>query len=213
MDAAGGKTFRIDTAVFFPQDVAAETTLVDGVGQRVTLNIENVRGGGGQRRISVFCPFWIVNTTEHSLRYRQEKTNNFVSGTVSSTEKDGSKALGGGRAQANYEATHPRDADTQRAEARAKDGTVFSGMEGALATFPGVSELPPKDVTSFLEAEMPLGLLAKLAFMFNFNEGVLTLGNQKLCVQLWDGTGLTRYASDWSQGFSLDSVGYSQVVG
>jgi hypothetical protein len=44
-------------------DVANETTVVDGFGQRLTLNVENIRGGGGQRRISLFSPFWLVNTT------------------------------------------------------------------------------------------------------------------------------------------------------
>lgn len=209
-ESVGGKTFRVDTAVFFPQDVAAETTVVDGVGQRLTLNIENVRGGGGQRRISVFCPFWFVNTTEHSLRYRQEKTNSFVCGTVSNPVKDGSRPLGGGRAQTNHLLPDENDA-IPPAFPRLK--TVFSGTPGALASFPGVCDLPPEAVASLVEADLPLEKMASLAFMFNFNEGVLTIGNQKVCVQLWDGTGLTRYASDWSPGFSLDSVGYSQIVG
>jgi len=54
VETVGGKTYKIDSAEYFPQDVDAETTVVDGVGQRLKLNIENIRGGGGQRRISVF---------------------------------------------------------------------------------------------------------------------------------------------------------------
>ena len=209
VDSTGGKTFRIDTAVFFPSDVAAETIVVDGIGQRLTLNIETVRGGGGQRTISVYSPFWIVNTTEHSLRYRQEKSStSFPSGTVSSPEKDGSVPLEGGRAEANYGAPSGRHLATERVW-----GTVFSGMPGALASSPGRCDLRPDEVASLVDADLPLEKLAELAFMFNFSEGVLSLGNQKLCMQLWDGTGVTAYASDWSQGFSLDSVGFSQVVG
>jgi hypothetical protein len=86
-------------------------------------------------------------------------------------------------------------------------------MPGALATAPGRCDLPPDEVASLVDADLALEKLANLAFMFNFSEGMLSLGNQKLCMQLWDGTGMTRYASDWSQGFSLDSVGFSQVVG
>lgn len=212
IENAGGKTYRLDTVFFFPEDVAAETVVVDSIGQRLTLNIENIRGGGGQRRISVFSPFWIVNTTEHALRYKQEKSATFVSGTVSSPSKDGSLPLSGGRAQANYEAHHgsPRHII---ARVPLNKGTIFAGTHGALATSPGQCELPAEEVVSLIEADLSLERLADLAFMFNFNEGVLSLGNQKLCVQLWDGSGATRYASDWSQGFSLDSVGFSQVVG
>jgi hypothetical protein len=198
--------------VFYPSDVEAETSVVDGIGQRLTLSIENVRGGGGQRRISVYSPFWIVNTTEHSLRYRQEKGNtSFVSGTVSSPDRDGSTPLEGLRAEVNYDAPH--DIVDESDSGLIRKRTVFSGMAGALATAPGCCDLPPEDVVALVDAELPLETLARLAFMFNYNEGMLSLGSQKLCVQLWDGTGLTHYASDWSQGLSLDSVGFSQALG
>jgi len=213
VDKRGGKTYRAETAIFFPQDVVAETTVVDGVGQRLTLNIENARGGGGQRRISVFAPFWIVNTTEHSLRYKQEGSKSFVSGTVSSHNKDGSLPLSGGRAHVHYEAQRSSEEFGMPLTRDVQDhGTVFSGTPGALATSPGRCELPSDVVASLIDAELPVDKLAKFAFMFNFNEGVLSLGNQKLCVQLWDGTSVTRYVSDWSQGFGLESVGFSQVV-
>lgn len=209
VETIGGKAYRIDTAVFSPQDVAEETAVVDGIGQRLTLNIENVRGGGGQRRISVYAPFWIVNTTEHSLRYRQENSKNFVSGTVSSHEKDGSLPLSGGRARAHYD---NGKSELTKGPQPVNKGTIFSGTPGALATSPGRSDLPPDQVASLIDAELPVAKLSRLAFMFNFNEGALTLGNQKLCVQLWNGFDMTRYVSDWSQGFGLDSVGFSQVV-
>jgi hypothetical protein len=205
-----GKTYRIDTAIFSPQDVAAETTVVDGIGQRVALNIENLRGGGGQRRLSVFCPFWIVNATEHCLRYKQENGTSFVSGTVSAPDRDGSILLSGGRAHVNRE-RRPSDDSTETCRPM-NEGTVFSGTPGALATSPGRCELPPEQVLSLLETDLPIDHLTKIAFMYNFNEGVLSMGHQKLCVQLWDGTGATQYASDWSAGFSLDSVGISHVV-
>lgn len=213
METVGGKAYRIDTAIFFPQDVAEETTVVDGVGQRLTLNIENVRGGGGQRRISVFAPFWVVNTTEHSLRYKQENSKSFVCGTVSGPTKDGSLPLSGGRAHAHYEVPPHESTESLNGLRPISRGTIFSGTPGALATSPGRCDLPPEKAASLIDAELPIEKLSQLAFMFNFNEGVLSLGNQKLSVQLWDGYEKTRYVSDWSQGFGLDSVGFSRVVG
>lgn len=129
-----------------------------------------------------------------------------MSGTVSCPTRDGSLPLSGGRAHAHYE-LHSHEFEEKG------QGTVFSGKPGALATSPGRTELPPEKVASLIDSELPIEKLSQLAFMFNFNEGVLSLGNQKLSVQLWDGTGRTHYASDWSQGFGLDSVGFSQVVG
>jgi len=186
--------------------------VVDGIGQRLKLNIENTRGGGGQRHIAVFSPFWIVNTTEHSLRYRQENTKSFVSGTVSCPSRgDGSLPLSGGRAHAQYDLCSHVTAN-KRGMQKVSQGTVFSGKPGALASSPGKIDMAPDQVASLIDSDLPIEKLSELAFMFNFNEGVLSLGNQKLCVQLWDGTGKTRYASDWSQGFELDSVGFSQVI-
>jgi hypothetical protein len=206
-----GKVHRIDTALFFPEDIASETSVVDTVGQRLRLNIENIRGGGGQRRISLFCPFWIVNTTEHALRYRQEKSKAFVSGTVLSPSKDGSIPLSGGRARAKYEIPRQPRRNSERSHLPLSEETIFSGTPGALATSPGRCELAPDKLGQLLDRNLPLVKLSKLAFMFNFHEGMMSA--QKICVQLGDGTGSSRYVSDWSRGFNLDSVGFSHPVG
>lgn len=211
IERVDGKTYKVDTTLFFPSDVAMETCVLDSVGQRLMLNIENIRGGGGQRRISVFCPFWIVNTTEHSLRYKQETGKAYVSGTVLSPDKDGSIPLSGGRAQ-NLQDQHERLRRSERLHPM-NEGTVFSGTPGALASAPGRCELSADQVTRLVDKNLDLAEMSKLAFMFNFHEGVLSLGNQRLSVQLGDGTGESAYESDWSRGFSLDSVGFSQVVG
>ena len=91
--------------------------------------------------------------------------------------------------------------------------TIYAGTPGALASSPGRCELPPDQVARLLESNLSVEELAKWAFMFNFHEGpVVSIGQQKLCVQLWDGTGKVRYVSDWSRGFGLDSVGVAQTV-
>jgi hypothetical protein len=189
------------------------------VGQRLSLRIENVRGGGGQRRISLFCPFWVVNTTEHALRYKQEKGKSFVSGTVTSPSHDGSRPVDG--SNRNYRNRHKMlssrrlsaDEYANPSKVPLNSETIFSGTPGALATAHGRCDLPASQLSKLLEKDIPLETLAKLAFMFNFHEDVLSIGHQTLCVQLYDGTGVSNYASDWSRGFSLDSVGFSQVVG
>lgn len=45
------------------EDIATELSVVDSVGQRLTLNIDNVLGSGGQRRVTLFSPFWIVSAS------------------------------------------------------------------------------------------------------------------------------------------------------
>lgn len=177
------------------------------MGQKMTLQIENIRGGGGQRRISVFAPYWIVNSTEHSLRYKQENSNLFVSGTVLSREKDGSMPIDGGT-PGWIDSARPLGANVKPLNR----GTIFAGTPGALATSVGRCSLPPEDVAALVDKNMSLEQMAKLAFMFNFHEGSISMGGQKLCIQLYDGTGQSKYQSDWSRGFSLSSVGFSQVV-
>jgi len=221
-DTTSGKIHSVDSVVFSQDDIATETTVVDGIGQRLTLSLENVRGGGGERRVSLYCPFWIVNTTEHPLRYKQDKVKSFVAGTVHSRERDGSQPLDG--SNPNYQEHQHSDGFTRKISKRdglaVEEGdsccltgsTVFAGTPGALATTPGHCELPARDVTELIDRNLPLDRIAQLAFMFNFHEEGLSIGHNTLSVQLYDGTGGSSYMSEWSRGFSLDSVGYSQIV-
>lgn len=159
----------------------------------------------------MFCPFWIINTTEHTLRYKQDKSKNFVSGTVLSPEENGSLPLSGGRSGATNRDARDENASLATRRPLTK-GTIFGGTPGALATSAGRCHLDREQLAPLLDKNLSLQTLASLAFMFSFHEGVLSIGNQKLSVQLGDGTGTLRYQSDWSRGFSLDSVGFSQVV-
>lgn len=209
-----GKMFNIESFYFLPTDVVDEMIVSDGLNQRLTLNIENVRAGGGQRRISVFCPYWILNTTEHCLRYRQESSNLFVSGTVISPVKNGSIPLNGDRSRANYQLKRGNLSSAfSEAHSLPNRGTIFSGTPGALASFPGRCDIDQIVVASLIEKNIPLEKMAQLAFMFNFHEGkFMAISNKKVCVQLGDGTGMTSYKSDWSRGFSLETVGIPQVL-
>ena len=56
--------------------------LADTVGQRLRLNVENVEGGGGERHIAVYSPYWIVNTSQYAIRIREELSMALPAGTV-----------------------------------------------------------------------------------------------------------------------------------
>ena len=207
----------VESQTYSASDVASETTVVDGVGQRLVLNIENVRGGGGQRRVSLFSPFWIVNTTEHALRYKQDKGHSFVSGTVISGEKDGSRPVDG--SNRNYRNRHKQQYASRGPDQLLKQErtpmnskTIFAGTPGALATSPGRCDLLPPTLAELIDKDLSLEKLADLAFMFNFHDEGLSIGHQNLLTQLYDGTGQSQYTSEWSRGFSLDSVGFNQIV-
>ena len=44
---------------FDTEAIDSETIVIDSIGQRLTLHLDNVIGGGGQRFISLFCPYWV----------------------------------------------------------------------------------------------------------------------------------------------------------
>ena len=56
--------------------------LSDSVGQRLRLQVENNVGGGGQRNIVVFCPYWLVNTSQYTIRLMEDGGQVFPAGTV-----------------------------------------------------------------------------------------------------------------------------------
>ena len=213
----------METMAYSQNDIATETTVVDGIGQRLTLNIENIRGGGGQRRVSLYCPYWIVNTTEHALRYKQDKGKSFVSGTVVSRTKDGSKPVDGSNRnyRMHYRGTRRKTSrhfvtnEQERSEtSETTSKTIFAGTPGALAKIgrPGQCDLEASELSKLIDREMSLEDMARIAFMFNFHEEGLSMGHQMLCVQMYDGSGVFDYSSEWSRGFSLESVGFSQIV-
>lgn len=223
LEVTSGKVHSVETVAYSQNDIATETTVVDGIGQRLTLNLENIRGGGGQRRVSLYCPYWIVNTTEHSLRYRQDKGKSFVSGTVISQGKDGSKPVDG--SNRNYRMYHKVQVDKRQSSrrvmartpeepesSRLTSKTIFAGTPGALATAPGRCYLKPSELTELIDRDLSLEMMAQIAFMFNFHEEGLSIGHQMLSVQMHDGSGEWDYSSEWSRGFSLESVGFSQIV-
>ena len=69
-----------------------------------------------------------------------------------------------------------------------------------------------REVNIMRNKDLPLEQTVALSFMFNFNDqNVLSLGQQKLCVMFGDTA--SGMSSDWSQGYSLDTVGVTQILG
>jgi hypothetical protein len=204
---------KLRDTYYSAEDIATETTVVDSVGQRLTLMIDNVLGNGGQRQVTIYSPFWIVNTTEHSLRYKQENAMSYVSGTVLGPEKDGSKPVDG---------SNRNDADEDNIKTGSVAGfdslqlnTIFPGTPGALKELEKLGNIPSKPaiLAALISEDLPLSITSKLAIMFNFQEVLSLSGTPRLCIQLADATNPSQYTSAWSSGFGLESVGVTQIVG
>ena len=46
--------------------------------------VENIEGQGGERHVTIFCPYWVINTSQYALRIRDDRENILPAGTVSS---------------------------------------------------------------------------------------------------------------------------------
>jgi hypothetical protein len=68
-------------------NIVSSITLTDAVGQSLKLNIENTEGGGGHKRIVVYCPYWIVNTSQYSFRIREEGEEDLTAGSVTKEQQ------------------------------------------------------------------------------------------------------------------------------
>ena len=83
------------------EHVAKQIVLRDLQGQRLVLGIDNTLGGGGQRHIVVYCPYWMINTTGLNLRYSEEGVSGMPAGTPSLDAGDeGVVDLAAGKAHA-----------------------------------------------------------------------------------------------------------------
>ncbi len=211
-DTGNSKMSDTRNITYSANDVVTETTVVDSLGQRLTLKISNVMGGGGQRKITLYCPYWIVNCTEHSLRYKQEGKKSFVSGTVHSPTRDGSRPVDGStkEIQTGLRTNFYTKSNGIKSYDLLKRGTIFPGTAGALATSPGSCTLGERDINKVLSKDIAVDLLISMSFMFNFQDN---MKSPKMTVQLADTTSYSKYTSNWSRAFSLESFGVTQNIG
>lgn len=129
-----------------------------------------------------------------------------------SPDLDGSKRVDGSSRNDEDKLIKFEDSTVQHGLDSLRFNTIFSGRPGALFR-PDNLALEPAVLAALISEDLPLSILSRLAFMFNFQE-TLSLGSPpRLCVQLVDTTGKSRYTSAWSSGFGLESVGVTQIVG
>lgn len=193
--------------------------LTDTVGQRLRLNLENILGGGGQRHIAVYCPYWIVNTSQYMFRIREEGNTLLPAGTVT-LQKDGtrpvplsSSAIADMNMHSEYDITTTNAvADDKRSKphkvSHANDdylseGAVFPGCYGHLHSNHR-KEVSAESSLRNLFQELSFKETVELSYMFNYLEAGSMLSSRTVKVQLDD--------CDWSAPFSLDSVGVNQVL-
>lgn len=128
-----------------------------------------------------------------------------------SPDKDGSKPVDGGHRSNIEESDHL----LPQSNLDSLD-TVFSGRPGAMSTLKnlGNDTVKPEVLAALISQDLPLRVVSKLAFMFNFHDTLSLGGSPRLCIQLADTeSNKSRYTSAWSSGFGLESVGVTQIVG
>jgi hypothetical protein len=95
-------------------------------------------------------------------------------------------------------------------------GTIFSGRPGAMSMLnSNVDSAPePALLAALISNHLPIRVLSRIAFMFNFHDVLSLGGSPRLCIQLADTQhDNSRYTSAWSSAFGLESVGVTQIVG
>ena len=143
------------------------------------------------------------------MRYKQEKALSFVAGTVSSKAMDGSKPVDEGhRSHLNID----QDDILTLASKLDSLGTIFSGRPGAMSMLnSNVDSAPePALLAALISNDLPIRILSRIAFMFNFHDVLSLGGSPRLCIQLADTQ--HEYTSAWSSAFGLESVGVTQIV-
>jgi hypothetical protein len=180
--------------------------LTDSNGQRLRLQIENKVGGGGHRKLVIYCPYWIVNTSQYTLRLRNEKSDSLPAGTIHS-QRDGifpsyptfsGLELGDIRIK-------PQRRNKNSNSLPIMEEKVFLGSPGPLH-FTREKEIELNSTVRNLLRDLKFDQVLELASLFNFLESsdANILGTQKVTAQLEDST--------WSKSFTLESAGVNQVL-
>ncbi len=163
--------------------------LADREGQRLRINIDNILGSSGHRHVTIYCPYWIVNTSQYSYRIRQDGHKILTAGSTTPL-LDGAKS------------------DSEEEILKIKNRSIYPGNKGTLhhertENIMGIST-DNRYNCELLSEQLPLDKIIDLAYMFNFEDDINVLGNRRVLLQLDD--------SEWSSPFSIDSVGVKQSI-
>lgn len=188
--------------------VITSIVLTDTVGQRLRLQIENKQGGGGHRNIVVYCPYWVVNTSQYAIRLREEGYKYLPAGTVTA-QHDGTRPLTStlhsiAGLDIGDELTFRSRRMSTHADRENVQSRVFPGRPGPLHSS-RVREIPNNSDLRELLRDLKLEEIVEMASMFNFRDDASKiLGTRKVVAQLDD--------SSWSPTFTLESAGVNQVL-
>lgn len=210
--------------------------LTDTEGQKLRLHVENNEGAGGQKHIVVYCPYWIVNTSQYSYRIREEGEIDLPAGTQT-LQKDGTRPIPSSISSFPDESnlvssrfSTPNVKPTQRNERRGSMGHSLPAMSGNAGSimkkvdvvFPGCrgplhhADMRVKNADGVAGIPMtdPLcRLLNELSF-----EDILCLAymfNFREDSTILNNGKKVKFQledTDWSRSFSLESVGVNQVL-
>jgi hypothetical protein len=178
--------------------------LTDTVGQRLRLHIQNDMGGGGQRNIVIFCPYWVINTSQYTLRLKEEGTQSLPAGTLTA-QRDGRVPLKGfhqPQQPVTFSLSGSKHHHDDFLEVEEK---VYPGSPGPLHSSK-VREIEIDSPLQSLLSDLNFDQIMLMSSMFNFFDGTDSklIGSQKVIAQLDD--------SNWSSSFTLESVGVNQVL-
>lgn len=191
--------------------------LTDTVGQRLILNIDNTEGKAGQRHITIYCPYWIVNACQYTIRIREEGSRSLPAGSVTA-QLDGSKTvtLSPLLNEKQDDSRHSGEKFDKRYGRVGEDidSSVYSSKLSSGATFPGTKgiihssnskEFAYDNILHDKMANMSFEDIVELSYMFNFSDNARGLiGKKRVSIQMDE--------SSWSRPFSLDTIGVNQVV-
>lgn len=216
----------------FSTKTQSSIILTDSVGQRLRLQIQNKMGGGGHRHILVYCPYWVVNTSQYTLRLKEEGSKYLPAGTVTAQRsthlsphpcphilfsRNGRLPLLSNTSRLNRFQPAPFSLGAQslhnphhhslhtQADFLEVEEKVYPGSPGPLHSSK-VREIEIDSPLQNLLSDLSFDQMRSMSSMFNFLEesDSRLLGSQKVIAQL--------DYSNWSNSFTLESVGVNQVL-
>jgi len=177
--------------------------LTDAHGQRLRLHIQNTLGGGGQRHIAVYCPYWIVNTSQYAVRIREENDIALPAGTIT-PQKNGTIPVSDADNERSGRHFHTIRDTANPNEHEIGESTVFPGQQNQLHASQNNEIKEDSELLRLLKS-FSFEEITDMAYLFNYKDDVRVIGGKRTVrIQMDD--------SVWSLPFSLDTAGVSQSV-
>lgn len=180
------------------QDIRTDQSIfmTDSVGQKIRLMVENKSVGSGQRHITVYAPYWIVNTSHHTLLLREINHHALPAGTIT-PPMNGESGMDGSAVLYDLQNYFRLNSDM-----------VYPGKPGAVQAV-----IDHCGLGENIE-DLPFDTIRRFAYIYSFREESSNIGDKcKVQFKLQDGgSGSSRDQTNWSDFYSLNSMGVNQTV-